>query len=169
MLAQHAIAPAVDRRYGRLVHPLGRHLQFARLRWPAFARVVEAKLAQKFVNLGIRPPVVGAEVARGLIEPFADTAAQLLGRGVGKGDDKDFRRRQGTMECGAAALFIARAVAKDKSQVERRDRVGLAGAGAGLDQAAAMERKVQRFELGGAHTGSPAGSASPFFLLKVAS
>src|SRR5690606_15627726 len=68
-----------------------------------------------------------------------DAVAQFPGGRIGKGDDKNFRRQQLALETGLVAT-----VAQHQPQIERRDGEGLAGAGAGLDQAAAAQREAQR-------------------------
>ena len=158
VLAQHAVAPAVDGGHGGLVHPLGGQLQLAGAGGPALRRVGVAQLPEQRVGLG--PASVRAEVGGGLGEAGADAVAQLLGGGVGEGDDEDLRWREGPGEGGPVV-----AVAQHQAQVEGGDGEGLAGAGAGLDEAAARKRETQGVKGGGGHAWSPAGAAD---LTKVA-
>ena len=136
VFAQHAVAPAVDRRHRRLVHPFGGELQPARAAGVLRGRVGGTQFAQQRVDR----LVIGAESLGGLGQPRPDALAQLLGGGLGKGHDQDLGRRQ-RPRAGAAI-----AVAKHQTQVQRGNRVGLAGAGAGLDQPAADEREGERIE-----------------------
>ena len=108
----------------------------------------------------------------GLGQPGADAVAQFLGGGVCEGHHQDLGRSQRPRERGSAAMT------EHQAQVQRSDREGLAGAGTGLDQAAAAQAQAQRLQQrrqGRRHSASPvarAFEASPlasFFLWGIAS
>ena len=90
VFAQHAVAPAVDRRHRRLVHPFGGELQPARAAGVLRGWVGGTQFAQQWVDR----LVIGAESLGGLGQPGPDALAQLLGGGLGKGHDQDLGRRQ---------------------------------------------------------------------------
>ncbi len=150
VLAQHAPGPAVDGVDGGLVHPLRGGAQAVRAGEPLVGRIAVAQRGQHVA--GLRRGFAG-EHARRFGQPGADALAQLLRGGFGEGHDQDLGRRERPRE-GAARL----AVAQHQAQVEQRDRVGLAGAGAGLDQARAVQReaqRVQRLRAGHASSSAP--------------
>ncbi len=132
VLAQHALAPAVDGGNGGLVHPLRGDVQAAGAGRPALGREVGAQLAQQVVTLRFL-----AKDPRRLHQPRTDAVAQLAGGGVGEGHHEDFRRQQ------FAGESLLAAVTEHQAQIKRRDGEGLAGTGAGLDQAAAVQREAQ--------------------------
>ncbi|MNZ54156.1 hypothetical protein D3C78_720500 [compost metagenome] len=149
VLAQHAVAPAVDGRDGGLVHPFGGEAQQARAAGPAFGGIAVAQVHQQAVvlRLGL------GETACRLGQAQADAVAQFLGGRVGEGHHEDFRRAQGPGE------RLLAAVGQHQPHVKKRDGEGLAGTGAGLDQAAAVQREIQYIELHGrAHAASSASS-----------
>ncbi|MDT4817388.1 hypothetical protein FQZ97_504630 [compost metagenome] len=149
VLAQHAVAPAVDGRDGGLVHPFGGHAQQTRAAGPAFGGIGIAQFHQQAVVLCIRL----GEAARGLGQARADAVAQFLGGGVGEGHHEDFRRAQRPAE------RLLAAVGQHQPHIQQGDGEGLAGTGAGLDQAAAVQGEVQYVELHGrAHAASSASS-----------
>src|SRR5690606_2702744 len=88
---------------------------------------------------------------RGQIQPFTDALAQLLGGRVGEGHRQDLAHAQ--------PLF------HHQPGEQRGQGEGLAGAGAGLDQAQAIERQLQirvLVHLSGIHAAPPfAASCSP--------
>ena len=132
MLAQHALTPAVDGGYGGFVHPLRRQLQAAGALVPLRLREITAQLAQQVISLGIAP-----EYGRGLDQARANPIAQFARRGIGEGHYQNLRRQQRLAECGVVAM------AENQPQVERGNGKGLARAGTGLDQTAAMQGKRQ--------------------------
>jgi hypothetical protein len=94
MLAQHAVAPAVDGGHRRLVHPFGRQPQRARAGQPLRGRIASAQVVQQVFarRPGRHGPRVREEGLGRLGQPGADAVAQLLGGGVGEGDDQDLGR-----------------------------------------------------------------------------
>ena len=139
MLAQHALAPGVDGVHRRVVHALGRHRKTPgcglarRAGW-----VVGQQAGQQAVvrgGLGL-----AAKDAGGLQQAGTDAVGQLAGGGPGEGHHQDLGRLQRPLEPRLAA------VAQHQAQVERGNRPGLAGAGTGLDQAAAPKREAQRVQ-----------------------
>ena len=140
MLAQHALAPTVNGRDGRLVHPLGGAVQALRAVGPGLAWIIGAQQAQQRVA-----GLLVAEGLRRLHQAVADTFAQLAGGGVGEGHHEDFRGQQRPGERLRAAM------PEHQAQVQGGDGVGLAGAGAGFDEPAAIQRKIQGEGTGGAH------------------
>ncbi|MNO94604.1 hypothetical protein D3C76_862250 [compost metagenome] len=133
MLAQHALAPAVDGRYRSLVHPLHGDFQAPGTAWPGIFRVIVTQLMQQRVGR----LQLATEEPRSFGQAGADTFAQLFGGGVGEGHHEDLRWQQLALE----ALFAT--VTEDQAQVQRRNGEGLARAGAGLDQLAAMQGETQ--------------------------
>ncbi|MNP00242.1 hypothetical protein D3C76_920310 [compost metagenome] len=133
VLAQHALAPTVDGRHRRFVHPLCGHVQAVGARRPQRRLIVIAQLLEQ----GIGFAQLTTEVARGFCQAGADAFTQLLGSGVGEGHHQDLWWQQ----LAAKALFTA--MAEHQAQVQRRDGEGLAGTGTGLDQLAAMQGKGQ--------------------------
>ena len=153
MLAQRALAPGVDGVHRRLVHALGRQRQ--PMRGARAGRLVGAVGGQRLhegVAAGRQRRGV-AEQARRIDQPLADARGQLARRRAGEGHHQDLRRQQRPRLARAVV-----AVAEHQAQVERRDGPGLAGAGAGLDQARAAQRQGQRIEPR-AHAASSAPAA----------
>ncbi len=89
-------------------------------------------------------------------QAFADAFAQFLRGSVGEGGDDDALRRQPLLQ--------------QQAQVQHRDRPGLAGARAGLDQAAAAGQQRQCAPAcvlrGGAHDRSSAAAASSWISVR---
>ncbi|MNO72254.1 hypothetical protein D3C76_631950 [compost metagenome] len=149
VLAQHAVAPAVDGRDGGFVHPFRSQPQQARAAGPAFGGIGIAQLHQQAIVLRVR----FGEAMRRLGQAQADAVAQFLRRGVGEGHHEDFRWAQRPLE----RLFAT--MGKHQADIEQGDGEGLAGTGAGLDQAAAVQREIEHIELHGrAHAASSASS-----------
>ena len=146
VLAQHPIAPAVDGRDRGLVHPLGGQLQLACAGRPVIGQVFGAQVVQRILARGAYANAVrlGAEGGRGLGKTQADAVAQLARGGIGEGDDQDLGRGEGAGSC--IRCVVRYAVTEHQTDIECRDGEGLAGAGTGLDQTAAAERKAQRIE-----------------------
>ncbi|MNQ50228.1 hypothetical protein D3C85_641590 [compost metagenome] len=134
VLAQHALAPTVDGRHRRLVHPLGGDIQAVCASGPLLGQVLITQLG----NQAVGGRCFIAEISCGLGEPRANAFAQLFGRGVGEGHDEDLRRQQLTPE-----TTVLPAVAKHQTQVQRGNGERLAGPGTGFDQLAATERECQ--------------------------
>ena len=78
--------------------------------------------------------VVGRRIQRPphLKQPLAATLAQLRGGGARIGDDQDLRHRQSRFE--------------QQTQIKAGDGEGLTGAGAGLDQVDALQRRVEQLQ-----------------------
>ena len=154
MLAQHPRAEPVDGEDGRQVGVLGRGAQargqlrrgFAHLR--ARQMRVDHRAGQRgFVAFAGRRG--RADQRGGQRQPLADALAQLLGGRLGVGDRQH--------------LAHAQAVLDDQPGEQRGQGEGLAGAGAGLDQARAAQRFGQiRFggQLGRAHAASPSRASA---------
>ena len=155
MRVQHALAPGVDGVDRCLVHRLGGHRQLPGRRLTrGAARVVgQQRLQHAVVGLG---PLLSAKAACGLDQAGADAVRQLPGGGAGERHDQDLRRPQ-------RAAVGGNPMAQHQAQVQRGDRPGLAGAGAGLDQPAAPQRQVQWVQIvGSSHSSiaSPEGCAT---------
>ena len=135
MLAQHALAPGVDGVDGRVVHAFGGHGQApgGLLACRAFGVGLQQGLQQAVV-CGHRP--LATEAGHGFDQAGADAVGQLARGCAREGHDQDVGRHQGPPE------GLRAAVPQHQAQVEGGDRPGLAGAGAGLDQAAAVQGKV---------------------------
>ena len=143
VLAQHALAPAVDGVHRGLVHPLRGQFQLARGAGAGFrVGVIGDQAGEVIVVRDLAAKRLG-----GLAQAGADAFAQFGSGGLGKGDHQDLRWQQRHAGFG---------VAQHQAQVQRGDRPGFSGAGAGLDQADVMQRQAQRIERGGAvHAASP--------------
>ncbi|RMM03842.1 hypothetical protein APX70_08565 [Pseudomonas syringae pv. maculicola] len=90
MLAQHALAPAVDGRDGGFVHPLRGDVQTAGTGRPLLGLELLAQLADQFIggtNFVTKEP-------RSFGQPGTNPVAQLFGGSVGEGHDEDLRRQQ---------------------------------------------------------------------------
>lgn len=155
MLAQHALAPGVDGEHRRVVHRLGGHRQPPRgLGACGLVRVIGEQRGEQSVVAPGRG--LAAKAARGFDQARADALGQLLGGRAGEGHHQNLGRKQRAVKGGrrgvcagfVAGVAFARApaVAEHQPQVERGDGPGLAGAGAGFDEAAAVEGKAQRLE-----------------------
>ena len=70
-----------------------------------------------------------AKEARSFSKTRTNPVAQLFGRGIGKGDDQDLRGQQFSAKAG-----FLRTVAKNQTQVQRRDGERFACPCAGFDQ-----------------------------------
>ena len=127
----------------------------------------------------------GPEECRGLGQPRSDAIPQFQRGRFGEGHHQDLRRGQRfTERRGLLGRFgplkkphvhvgrirriktrsAALAVSQHQPQVQRCDRVGLAGAGTGLDQPAAPQRKMQRLDSPGLlrpHGSSPLSVSVP--------
>ena len=156
VLAQHAVAPAVDGGDGGLVHPVGRHAQQLGAAGPVAGRKVIAQREQVGRRAEIRLQRVagllghtGLEHVGGFAQALADAVAQLVGGCVGEGHDQDLGRRQRAGKGGGlhTAVHLALGtVAQHQAQVQLGDGVGLAGAGTGFDQPRARQRQAQRVQ-----------------------
>ena len=131
VLAQHALAPAVNGRHRRLVHPLRGQLQAPGALRPFGGGEVGLQGRQQGITLGITTKHRG-----GFHQARTDAITQLAGGGIGEGHHQNLRRQQRLAERRLAAMT------EDQAQVQRRDGVGLAGTGAGLDQTAAVQRET---------------------------
>jgi hypothetical protein len=136
VFAQHALAPGVDGEHRRVVHGRGRHRQApggvaARGR----VGVGSAQFVEQGVGCAAR--IFVAEPGRSLAQALADALGELARGGAGEGHHQDLGGQQRTREGGVGV-----AVAEHQAQVERGDGPGLAGSGAGLDEAAAAQRKA---------------------------
>ena len=153
VLPQHAVAPAVDGGHRRLVHPLRRLLEAAAgLGTLAGIGVVAPEPLQQRVR---RRQFRLAETAGGIRQPGADALAQLPGGRVGEGHHQDAGRRQGLGE------GVVPTVPQHQAKVQGGDGEGLAGAGAGLDEPAAVQGQGQGVQpVRGAHGSAPPASAS---------
>ncbi|RMT04601.1 hypothetical protein ALP55_200018 [Pseudomonas coronafaciens pv. oryzae] len=96
MLAQHALTPAVDGRYGRFVHPLRGDVQAAGTGWPLLDLELLAQLGDEAIRRCYLVPKKPRSVGQSRTNPVA----QLLGRSVGKGHYEYLRRQQFTAEAG---------------------------------------------------------------------
>jgi len=135
VLAQHALAPAVDGEHRCLVHPLRGKFQLPCSQCAGLVGgVVRHQAAQVIVRRAL-----AAEHFGSLGQARADALAQLGSGSLGEGQHEDLRRQQ----CRAGA-----AVAQHQAQVQRRDGPGLAGAGAGFDQLHALQGHVERLQGG---------------------
>lgn len=132
MLAQHALAPAMDGRYRSLVHPLHGDFQPAGATRPVLLWVIVTQLVQQ--RIGVFQ--FATEEPCSFSQAGADALAQLFGGGVGEGHHEDLRWQQLALE----ALFAT--VTEDQAQVQRRNGKGLARAGAGFDQLATVQGKL---------------------------
>jgi hypothetical protein len=70
-------------------------------------------------------------------ESDSNAVSQFLGRGLCEGHYKNFRWHQGTAKSTKIAM------SKDQSHIKRRNGVGFAGPGTGLNQAAPRQGKAQ--------------------------
>ena len=204
MLAQHAVAPAMDGGNGRFIHPLCGQLQGMCPLGPLGGRIGITQTLQERIGLRQHGKVApgrgsvlrraptndilirnaprnhgiqicsrldgfgtGPEECRGLGQPRPDAVTQFQRGRFGEGHHQDLRRGQRfTERRGLLGRFgplkkphvhvgrirriktrgAALAVSQHQPQVQRCDRVGLAGAGTGLDQPAAPQRKMQRLD-----------------------
>ena len=119
---------------------LGGELQAARAGRPLGHRIAPANLEQQRVFAPRNGSDIVLKQPRSFGQARADAITQLLGRSLGEGHHQDLGRRERARETGIAA------VAKHQPHIQRSDRVGLACAGAGLYEPAAVERKTQRIE-----------------------
>ncbi|MNV39092.1 hypothetical protein D3C71_1306610 [compost metagenome] len=110
----------------------GRHAQAPAQLHLRFAALLQMALQDAVGKCGFR--AVGsvrfhAHQSRRQIQPLADALAQLLGSGVGEGHRQDLAHAQ--------ALF------HHQAGEQRRQGERFAGAGAGFDQAQAVQRQIQ--------------------------
>ncbi|MNM65164.1 hypothetical protein D3C81_765900 [compost metagenome] len=87
MLAQHALAPAMDGRYRSLVHPLHGDFQPAGATRPVLLWVIVTQLVQQ--RIGVFQ--FATEEPCSFSQAGADALAQLFGGGVGEGHHEDLR------------------------------------------------------------------------------
>ena len=148
VLTQHALAPGVNREDGGFVHALRRDVQEpCRVRACLARRIVSQQRREERVVVFFG---VTAETTCRLQQARADTVGQFPRGRPGKGHHQNFRGSQ------CAGERVCTAMAQHQAQVERGNRPGFAGAGAGFDQAAAPQ--VQLCGLQGlaiAHSPSP--------------
>ena len=109
VLTQHALAPAVNGRYGSLVHPLHSRFQPGGAAGPRVLWIIVTQLQQQRVD-GFE---FTAEKPRRLSQPSPDTLAQLLGGSVCERHYQNLRRQQLSFET------LLATVAEDKAQVQR--------------------------------------------------
>ncbi len=143
VLAQHAVAEGVDGVDRGFVHPLRGRIQAVGAGRMFVGGVVGEQAVEKGVMRGCL--LAPGEAAGGLGQTLADAFAQLPRGGLGEGDDEDLRRQQCPLEGRIAAVL------QHQADVQRGEGIGLARAGAGLDQAAAVQREGQGIELAGTH------------------
>ena len=143
VLLRGALGEAVDGGDGGLVHAV-RGLRQAP--GHGLARLVAGR------DQSLGEPVLGrlgpgrvrmAGDAGGLGQALADALAQLLGGGPGEGHHQDLAHRD--------------ALLQDQAQVQPGQAEGLAGAGAGFDQAQAVQRHRLQLEAARRHGGAGAG------------
>ena len=156
MLAQHALAPGVDGVHGRVVHALCGQCQApGGLGARRTLGVAGQQLRQEAVAVGHGG--LAPEAPGGFEQARADAVGQLARGGAREGHHQDLGRAQ------RAGKAVLGAMAEHQAQVERGDGPGLAGAGAGLDEAATPEREVdgvQRGGLGRAHADTSGAGAA---------
>ena len=139
VLAQHALAPGVDGLDGRVVHAFGRVGQPPGRLFTRWAGGVGIAQRRQIAVVRLRS-AFAAQHARRLGQPGADAVGQFARGGAGKGHDQNVGGRE------RAAQAFGAAVAEHQPQVQRGNGPGLARTGARLDQAAAMQREMQRIE-----------------------
>ena len=152
VLAQHALAPGVDRVDGRFVHGLRGQRQAVGglLACGAFGVFGQQFLHEIFFRRHAAPKHL-----RRLGQPGADAVRQLARRGAGEGHHQNVRRHERTHR-----PRVVTAVTQHQPHIQGRNRPGLAGARAGLDQVAAAQRKTAHMKGLCAHSSSPpVGSA----------
>ena len=132
MLAQHAGAEAVDGEDGRQVDLVCGHLQAAFQCGGAFAALVQMTLQHLAGDAHVRRFAVARfqiDQACGQRQALAYALAQFLGGGVGEGHCQD--------------LTDAQALLHHQAGEQRGQGEGLTGAGAGFDEADAVQRQGQ--------------------------
>ena len=130
VLTQHAGAETVDGEDRGQIDLVGRHLQPALQRGRALAATPQVALQHLAGQSHVRRFALGRfqiDQARSQRQALADALAQLLGGGIGEGDRQD--------------LADAQALLHHQAGEQRRQGEGLAGAGAGFDQADAVQRQ----------------------------
>ena len=139
VLAQHALAPGVDGVDGGIVHAFGRHGQAP---GGVLAGVALRVRGQQSGQKGVVRRHLGraAKALRRLQQARADAVGQLARGSAREGHHQNVGRPERLRK------GVAIPMAQHQPQVQRGNRPGFAGAGAGLDQAAAPERKGQRLE-----------------------
>ena len=130
---EHAAAPAVDGKDGRLVHPLRGQVQPRRAGRPVSRGNLLAQINQKGIGLDC---CIASKKPRGHRQPLADAFTQLCSGRLGEGHHQNLRRKQPAL--------------KHQPQVQRGQRERLAGARRGLDQLQAVQRQRQGVERVGA-------------------
>ena len=108
VFAQHALAPTVDRRNRRFIHPLRGDVQAIGTGRPLLRIIVLAQVCDQ--RIGLFDFVT--EEARGFGQADANAFSQLFGGGVGERHHEDLRWQQFAAETG----FIS-AVAEHQAQV----------------------------------------------------
>ena len=136
VLAQHALAPGVNGVDAGVVHALSGHGQapgglLARGR----VGVIGQQVLQ--VVVGLVRHSLAAKTPGGLQQARSDAVGQLPRGGAGEGHHQNVGRHQGP---GKARL--GRAVAQHQAHVQRGNRPGFAGTGAGFNQARAPQREA---------------------------
>jgi len=139
VFAQHALAPGVDGEHGRFVHGLGGGGQSPRGVLALGACGVVGKQAQQ-ERVGRLVGGLTPEASGGLHQTGANAVGQLARGCAGEGHDQHVGRHQ------RASEGVGAAVAQHQAHTQSGDGPGFAGAGAGLDQMAAVQRKTQRIQ-----------------------
>ena len=138
VLAQHPLAPGIDREDGCVIHGLGCQCQPV---GSLLARLALGVGVFELHNEGIASAGRVTKHLRRLAQPGADTVRELAGGGAGEGHHQHILRKHGTHRGAALA-----AMAQHQTQVQRCDRPGLSRACACLDQVAAAQYKSFRIE-----------------------
>ena len=154
VFAQHALTPGINRVHGGFIHRLGSQRQ------PP-AGLLRGRLALRAVfveqvgqeSIVCRCFTFAAKHARRLRQAGADAVGQFAGSGAGEGEHQNLlrRKRQPALKRG-----IGRAVAENQPQIERGNRPGLAGTGAGFDETAAVQGKFKGIQHTVIHRPPPA-------------
>ena len=130
---EHATAPAVNGEDGRVVHPLCGHVQPVSTLRPLLDRELCAQVAQEVICCrSVRLPVRNQlfEEACCLRQAFANTPTQFRRRRIGKRHDQNLRRIERSR-----FLRTASPMPQNQTNVECRQRPGLARSGGGFDDA----------------------------------
>ena len=139
VLAEHAVAEAVNGGHRRFVHPFGGQQQLLAAVWPRGR--VRVAFIPKLVNqcrFGWRIGLVGGTGKHlgGLGQPGADAVSQLFGRSLGEGNHQQVGRKQ-ILQWAVFGL----AMAQNQAHIQNGDGKGFAGTGTGFDQGAAVQRQ----------------------------
>ena len=135
VLAQHALAPGINGEHGRFVHGFGgeREAPGGMLALRAGGIVLQQRGEKGVVR---RHGGQATKALCGLGQPCTDTARKLARGGAGEGHHQDLRGHQ----------RLPTAMAQHQAQHQGSNGPGLARARAGLDEAAAVQRKGQRLQ-----------------------